>query len=999
MKSSIFFQPQRATAGFALISVLALVSLAAMTATAFLASARLEREATRPLSQTIQLEWALASGEKCAEQLIGDAFEPTAGAAKNFVTTLWRGTNATDYTNETGYLFIGEPNATNNVRWTYWAGFSTAGLTNFSTNVIGSAITFTNNHQGTFSNDCSIFMRTATNGFMTNPPLSNRVCTEIELLGGQTSPPVGWVYLTQRKRPAGSLTEVESPVARVAWFTEDLSGKIDAERMGGLSGSRLTGTNAEEICLTSLIRTNMSNIIPNISFLTNTNTRKLFFTPGILANSSISGLTNTADLRYFATGLREFRPTNLAGGTNGYLDWIPSGIPIVISGNSTNPYSMNGYTKANLNNFLALTPTSALTGITNLIRRNLPNFTNRAGGMNGTNYALALAANILDYADSDSSATITNIGTPTYATNVVGFDSYPFVTQLFDQIVCNQTGNNPPVLTLNTYLQFWNPSSVSSPAANYTLLYDFADTVATIVFTNATATNSNNINIRMFPTNSTYTNSVSGMGHSFSNDITVPALSTNQGSIVRFTRTYNITGTAPSGFVWSDFSRVWINGTSGSTQTNPFTIRQGTNDLIRPKTSFYRSAISLTNGEANWLGTIPGLRYGASAIGASGQSRLCADPRMLNYLTSNPSTNGSAVDYANAYWQGYPAEFTSALITGHPVNWPDGYNKSIATRGIRNPSTPPLGIFTIQDPLTLITDPAPCKISNFGAYTNICELGNIFDPIQWAPPATSTVTNYANVDISTATSWTRNSIYGGGSTLRIGRPEHSLFAFTNFGNSGNPIPNMGQSAAALLDLFCVTNGNNSGGPFRTGGKININTAPYPVLAALAGGITLTKDTNQVGSTVNTNMIQAFANGVMKFRHVYPFLTPSQLLFISVNYGNANWTNSAVWSNAAVFSTNQGLTGVTGINDEGLEEWFSKIYQLSTVSSDNYRVYIVAQLVDTNLMPTSPTLRKYVQFSGRPDTSTNGLIQNTSFGVDMYYWVLTKGLKKTHESPY
>jgi hypothetical protein len=211
---------------------------------------------------------------------------------------------------------------------------------------------------------------------------------------------------------------------------------------------------------------------------------------------------------------------------------------------------------------------------------------------------------------------------------------------------------------------------------------------------------------------------------------------------------------------------------------------------------------------------------------------------------------------------------------------------------------------------------------------------------------------------------------------------------------------MGQSSAALLDLFCVTNGNTSGGPFRTGGKININTAPYPVLAALAGGITPSKDPNQVGSTANTTMINAFATGVMKFRHLYPFLTPSQLLFISVNYGDANWTNSAVWSNAAVFSRNQGLTGVTSINDEGLEEWFSKIYQLSGVSSENYRVYIVAQLVDTNRMPISPKLRKYVNFACRPNSGTSsGLATNTIFGVKMYYWTLTKGFKKTYESPY
>jgi len=973
MKNSVFSQPRNGITGFALISVLALVSLAAMTATAFLASARLERLATRPLSQTTQLEWALASGEKCAEAVIGDATEPNTGTAKNFVTTLWRGPNPTDFTNETGYLLIGEPNATNSVRWTYWAGFSTAAVTNFSTNVIGSAISFTNIHHGTYSNDSSVFMRAATNGFIANPPSTNNLCTTIDLLGGQTSPPVGWVYLTQRKRPAGSLIDVETPVARVAWFAEDLSGKIDAERMGALSGSRLTGTNPEEICLTSLIRTNGTAILPNTSLLTNASNRKLYFTPGLLANSSISGLTNTNDLRYFASGLREFRPTNTLGGTNGFLDWIPCGIPIAISGTSRNPYQSSGYSKANLNDFLALPSSEALTGITNLIRRNLPNFTNRAGGMNGTNYALALAANMIDYADADSTATSTN----TNGVNIVGFENYPMLTHVFDRITYT---TNPPQVSVVTYIQLWNPSTItSSTNLSCTFLYDFADTLFATGSITPPTTNLITGSPRLTNKNSLYTNSLSN-SYSFSFSTNLPSISTNGGMILSFTNSIPVPGTpAPE--------KIWINGTNnGSTNIGGFTLRLAGSEVLISKMLIRREDYNLINNQYVWRGTLPVLRYSPNPIG---------DPRISNFLVNtNGSDTFASFDYATVYWSGYPAG-SIPLYAMNPANWPDGTNtsnNSLPTFGTNCTAaeTPPLGIFSIPNP-------APCKISNFGSYTNICELGNIFDPIQWAP--TTTTINYANVDIPTDTTWTANNLYGGGSTLRIGRPEHSRFAFTNFASSGVPIPNMGQSAAALLDLFCVTNGNDRGGPFRTGGKININTAPYPVLAALAGGITTSKDPNQVGSTTNINMINAFATGVMKFRHLYPFLTPSQLLFISVNYGDVGWTNSAVWSQAAVFSRNQGLMGVTSINDEGLEEWFSKIYQLSEVSSQNYRVYIVAQLVDTNRMPTSPKLRKYVNFASRPNTSTKGISTNINFGVNMYYWTLTRGFKKTYESPY
>jgi hypothetical protein len=113
------------------------------------------------------------------------------------------------------------------------------------------------------------------------------------------------------------------------------------------------------------------------------------------------------------------------------------------------------------------------------------------------------------------------------------------------------------------------------------------------------------------------------------------------------------------------------------------------------------------------------------------------------------------------------------------------------------------------------------------------------------------------------------------------------------------------------------------------------------------------------------MVRAFTNGVAKFRQTYPFITPSQLAFISSDYGNNNWTNS--WPINAVFATNVptglprgGLSGPTAVNDAGREEWFSKIYNLTCVQSFNYRIYVVAQLTDTNGNPKGAMMRKYYQ---------------------------------------
>jgi len=179
---------------------------------------------------------------------------------------------------------------------------------------------------------------------------------------------------------------------------------------------------------------------------------------------------------------------------------------------------------------------------------------------------------------------------------------------------------------------------------------------------------------------------------------------------------------------------------------------------------------------------------------------------------------------------------------------------------------------------------------------------------------------------------------------------------------------MGMSAAAMLDLFRVGSADSTS--FAGGGKINLNTAPAPVLAALAGGVSLTNDPSRVGNPANSNMTNAFALGVLKFRQLYPFYSPSQLSFISTDYGTGAWTNS--WSNTAVFGTNQssvstnGLAGVTALNDEGREEWFSRIYGLSGVDSLNFRCYVVAQLTDTNGRPRSAPQRKYYQIYTMPD---------------------------------
>lgn len=942
--------PTHLKSGFALISVLALVSLAALTATAFLASARLERTATRSIGDTTRLNMALNVGVESATKslkfIVGDV-----PRRWNFVTTYWR-TNSTD---EVGYLFVGKAVAENNLNWAYVCGFTPSSWTNLSADLMSSNIIFTNtNCQGSFSNDASTFMSTkGASNFSADPLNSDLKCTRIDMIGGRKSPPVGWVYIKQdiRTNPSSASTAY-LPVARFAYFTEDLSGLIDADRMGGStarSSGAATGTNAEEISLANL--TGSSAI--NVSLMSYTNKRPQYLTPGMLLATNGGVLTDTNDLRYFASRLPKCLWT--ARYTNyDRIPYVPisSAPPYYPTNQNVNVAGQKIGAGARKYPLTDLTP-GGQSEIAAAITNSFPMFTSRAGGMNGNLYVNALAANIVDYADADSSPTIVNVG----GVNAVGYDSYPLLTHLYDAFLYSSATRT---ITHTTWMQFWNPSTIPTAAGNITVNFINNDTIRYM----NTAVPSIAVTARLYAAPGTTTT------------FALPVIPPNAGFVTSFTRPAinlaNATlfpGFRPAGDAL--IATIHLNTQAANIAAalpcnNSFSYTWGTKTFT-PAMTIKRQNSVLPNGTTYTYS--PGFLAGNQYIDAAAvtPSRLhIHDPRMTPYLGLGSTFQYGQSAYANTYWKGYVSELSPPLNLGlaDPTFWPDAAAATtVGTQGQLGLAT--LGAF--QNP-----EPAPCKISNFNSYTNICELGNIFDPIQWKSPTTALTSKYANIDISSA-GWTADNLWGGGSTLRIGRPEHSRFAFTKLSanTADYPVPSLGTSAVGLLDLFCVAK------TYDWAGKINLNTAPLPVLAALAGGITLNTGNYSplANSPVNEDMIRAFTNGVVKFRETYPFITPSQLAFISSDYGNNGWTNT--WPTYAVFATNRptgfprgGLAGPDAMNDQGREEWFSKIYNLTCVQSFNYRIYVVAQLTDTNGNPKGAMMRKYYQLHLR-NNSPNG----------------------------
>jgi hypothetical protein len=159
------------------------------------------------------------------------------------------------------------------------------------------------------------------------------------MVGGRTSPPVGWVYIKQDIRTNPSSTTTTSlPVARFAYFVEDLEGLIDAERMGA-STVRSTGTNSEEIAIPQVTGAS-GTIIKSAALSAFTNKRGQYLTPAMLLATNGGVITDTKDLRYFATRLRAcyWRTNDSNWGRVPMVPISSTPVPVTIDGTKTNSY-------------------------------------------------------------------------------------------------------------------------------------------------------------------------------------------------------------------------------------------------------------------------------------------------------------------------------------------------------------------------------------------------------------------------------------------------------------------------------------------------------------------------------------------------------------------------------------------------------------------------------------------------------------------------------------
>jgi len=939
-------QLPRQSPGFALISVLALVTLAALMTTAFLASSRLERMSSRSVGDQARLNIALDMGCDLAQNMLVER----STALHTWVNFVYQAdSNGIGYPIQGNFIFNSTPASRG---WQYGYLFSPTGVA-FRNQVRWSATNPQFGFQVLTGGSQSAFFGAASNSLM---PMINWMAansnsaTRITLLGGRTSPPVAWI--TNFTTVLTTNTSLWLPTHRLAYYVEDLSGFVDAERMGGVV-SRSTGTNPQEIQLASLGVTDPSAF---------TNSRRAFLTWGLLdAFLRTNANTNAA---LFATGLRSLNGNLTVAGqpkiNRGY-DRIPPGLGYSMAESNRNSqypkWNLNG-TFTNLAGPYGNANATNVDQIAGVLLTNVPGFTNRAGGFTisanggatnasaytGMAYLQTLAANIIDYADTDSDPTTdgtlltTNRIRPVYR----GVDSYPFVNEInkrYLMISNNITNNGRQIVVVTTdFFEIWNPSDKTNASGSLTFLALHNQEIrlgsANTNFNNLTTNTFNNV---VIPPNGFRVFACSPVTNIFFIPIT---------NVVNF---LPLTETNTSRY-WTAWNGRYMDAVLGgvyrlySTNTNSsgLVLNQPENRAHLPSFVF-RNA---TNGTVT--------------------RNAAGDPRAAIYLSGNLEPN----DYDKNSSFGGRNRRTGLTTTNQPwyevrpSTWPDGGHDSLPGNPAGSDATLPTAVAPV-----VTSNIPPGRISNAGFFSNVVELGAIFDPMQWADPSLGASREGKFVHLST--NGVATNAYGGGNTLRIGRAEHPRFAWTNPVGGTNPAqPNMQQSAAALLDLFTVAQDSR----IDEGGKININTAPPAVLRALAAGVVLTNDPNQVPASfsVPTQAVDAFVTGVTNFRAKYPFYSPSQLAFIGTDPG---WPNTNSWPAGAVFGTTNFGTGsalVTAWNDAAAEEWFSRIYGLSKTFGRHFRIYVVAQMLSTNTnsageyLPRGTPARKYYQVYLRPN---------------------------------
>ena len=389
------------------------------------------------------------------------------------------------------------------------------------------------------------------------------------------------------------------------------------------------------------------------------------------------------------------------------------------------------------------------------------------------------------------------------------------------------------------------------------------------------------------------------------------------------------------------------------------------------------------------------------------------------------STDGSAK--LKTYGRVIPSEWPDGGHDGQVTNWDSGWSSTRQGSASSNGTGPGFDPTSIGGGTLPDAGEALTYLSDRGRYYSATELGRLYDPIMFMPtfdPSSGlNSTTLSGTGEPTATSgimpepglsWPLVQInnvsslyFGGGNTLRIGRPEHPKF---DLPAKHVPADMPGTHAARLLDLFHAGKSRSGNASLREGpvvrieGQININTASHEALRSMAAGFLgmdpkLSKRTSdtfdgrmaptaQLLTTLSAPTTDKEADRIAEAIIVgRPYATPSELACA------AGTDSKQVFGNPFIYPyspPSKSYISQLQWNDSAAEEVFGRVYEASTVRSRNFRVWVIGQAISpTSATNTTPEVlgevRKiFTVFANPGERKTDGTMDPAKYRINILH---------------
>ncbi len=784
------------------------------------------------------------------------------------------------------------------------------------------------------------------------------------------------------------LDEKGRTVARYAYWVEDLQGKLDPVHVGNLDGADLSHARAahpfpapglnpapesdgeaplNQIALFAIEPATTSSSQGTIG-KTLVENRALLLSPNsTLAAANIKpplvrdGAGRLGDLK--ARAVEESLAANLQPYFERPLIPFAPGIDSAVAGKP----------RKNLNALLASSPDAAVDEMAGFIRVALPDFDKRKGGF-PEDYVKTLAANAIDYADADSKPTLKS-------GEYRGLDACPLMSEIALQVnyvgISDQQDRKIMTFRFKLFAELCNPTSqpVSGDAR---LSYEVAlpmDSIGAGIGGEPFDSPA----LLSDPAVSTHDLTLID-GRYWTRQVDV-ALQPNQYRCYLFADvTYRMDVGGSSDFIPKEtpFSLNETRAASGLSLMWDGMVLERADGILRQAGLIYSKKNGVVTGgfetgepETITKAVLPGHVYDDYP----NMYYNMGDPRITHYLRAAPLDENAYPENISPNRRNIRLEIYKNDISTKPKvyarmlpsEWPDGgHNAAVGSwspgSNDKTEMTDAKFDFPYDPEMEMA---APQAVSNRGRFYSATELGRVFDPVMHAPAfpssdETGQLRNKGKMP-SSSSSWPDvrgnqpSPFYGGGNTLRIGRPEHPEFDL-----SGQP----GLHAARLLDLFHAGRSRSANPADREGpvtrieGHVNLNTASRDALRTMAAGALamdplLAKRSGgdhlgapSMGPPVSplllsaptlTNEANRIADAIL---HSRPYHSAADLARAREPDG------TAVFGNRAMYPDNTEIEW----SDAAAEEIFARVYEGSTVRSRNFRVWIVAQALAPGAVP-------------------------------------------------